>query len=50
LVDNEVSSFDLRGMSFVNPHKGWLVGDYGTILTTIQVPFWPVFLPLVTRE
>lgn len=50
LVDNDVSSYALRGISFINPHKGWLVGDYGTILTTIQIPYWSVFLPLVTRE
>jgi photosystem II stability/assembly factor-like uncharacterized protein len=48
-VDNEVSSYDLRGLSFVNAHKGWLVGDYGTILTTIQVPYWPILLPLAMR-
>ncbi|MGD8967946.1 MAG: YCF48-related protein, partial [Anaerolineae bacterium] len=48
-VDNDVSSFTLRGISFVNADKGWLVGDCGTILTTIQEPFWPVYLPLVTR-
>jgi len=48
-VDNEVSSYNLRGMSFINAYKGWLVGDYGTILTTIQIPYWPVFVPLVMR-
>jgi photosystem II stability/assembly factor-like uncharacterized protein len=48
-VDNNVSSFTLLGLSFVDQDKGWLVGDYGTILTTIQIPYWPVYLPLVTR-
>lgn len=49
-VDNDVSSFTLRGVSFVTQDKGWLVGDYGTILTTIQIPYWPIYLPLVTQE
>ena len=47
LVDNDVSGFTLRGVSFVAPEQGWFVGDGGTILTTVQVPYWPVYLPLV---
>jgi len=49
LIENDVSSVPLRGLSFVNPQKGWFVGDHGTILTTTQIPYWPVYLPLVTR-
>jgi len=48
-VDNEASSSSLRGISFVDADKGWLVGDYGTILTTVQVPYWSLYLPIVTR-
>jgi photosystem II stability/assembly factor-like uncharacterized protein len=48
LVDSGVSS-SLRGLSFIDSEKGWFVGDNGVILTTAQVPYWPVYLPLVVR-
>ena len=47
LAYNDVSASHLRGLSFVSPEQGWFVGDGGTILTTIQVPYWSVHLPLV---
>jgi photosystem II stability/assembly factor-like uncharacterized protein len=50
LVENDVSAFTLRGMSFVAPEQGWFVGDGGTILTTVQVPYWPAYLPLVRQR
>jgi photosystem II stability/assembly factor-like uncharacterized protein len=31
-VDNTATNETLRGLSFVYPDKGWLVGDYGTIM------------------
>jgi photosystem II stability/assembly factor-like uncharacterized protein len=48
-VENTVTGVALRGLSFVSPQKGWLVGDSGTILTTVELPCWPVYLPLVVR-
>jgi photosystem II stability/assembly factor-like uncharacterized protein len=45
-VDNDVSSFTLRGISFVNADKGWLVGglrdhpddDPGAVLARLPAP------------
>jgi photosystem II stability/assembly factor-like uncharacterized protein len=48
-VENNVSIATINGLHFITPQKGWLVGEYGTILTTIAVPYWPIFLPLVVR-
>ncbi len=47
---NDASIATINGLHFITPEKGWLVGDYGTILTTITVPYWPIYLPLVTRD
>ena len=48
-AQNVVTGVSLRGLSFVSLERGWLVGDGGVILTTVQVPYWPVYLPLVVR-
>jgi photosystem II stability/assembly factor-like uncharacterized protein len=48
-VDNDASFSALRGLSFVSPEEGWFVGDGGVILTTSQIPYWPVYLPQVTK-
>lgn len=37
-VENTSTSATLRGLSFISPDKGWLVGDYGTIVT-VEGPF-----------
>ena len=49
LIENDVSDFALRGVSFVAPEQGWFVGDGGTILTTIKVPYWPIYLPMIVQ-
>lgn len=34
LYQNPYPTYRLTGVKFVSPHKGWVVGDYGTILYT----------------
>jgi photosystem II stability/assembly factor-like uncharacterized protein len=46
-LENNVSSAALLGISFVSPEKGWLVGDFGTILA---VAYTAVDIPTITLE
>jgi hypothetical protein len=44
-VNHDASSVSLRGLSFINPYQGWLVGDYGTILAVTAPPIAKSVVP-----
>ena len=48
-VPNTVSPISLNGLHFRTSQKGWLVGEYGTILATVSLPYWALYLPIVTH-
>ena len=38
---------DLFGLTFLGPRQGWIVGDYGAILTVEEAPVYRARLPLI---